>query len=199
MRRETNRRKLYVMLVHHPVLNRRGERVMTSTTTLDVHDIARVAATYGFEGYYVVTPCEVTQALVRDLILHWSVGHGAEYNADRKLALGLVRLARSVDEALERIGSDCGIPPVAVATSAREGSGSAEKSLGYGPMREIVHSSGAPVVFVFGTGWGLAPEVFDKVNCCLEPIRGSQKDGYNHLSVRSAASIIIDRIMGPEI
>ena len=45
----------------------------------------------------------------------------------------------------------------------------------------------APYLILFGTGWGLTSEI-------LEPIRGKTK--YNHLCVRSAVSIILDRLLG---
>jgi tRNA (guanine37-N1)-methyltransferase len=49
---------------------------------------------------------------------------------------------------------------------------------------------------VFGTGWGLAEEVFARSDAILAPIRGSAADGYNHLSVRSAVAIVLDRLFG---
>ena len=51
-----------------------------------------------------------------------------------------------------------------------------------------------PLLLVFGTGWGLAPEVFDRGWTVLEPIRG--RGVYNHLPVRAAAAIILDRLLG---
>ncbi|MGC8720905.1 MAG: RNA methyltransferase, partial [Thermodesulforhabdaceae bacterium] len=51
-----------------------------------------------------------------------------------------------------------------------------------------------PVILLFGTAWGLADAVFEQADYILEPIRG--KSSYNHLSVRCAAAIIIDRLFG---
>jgi hypothetical protein len=45
-----------------------------------------------------------------------------------------------------------------------------------------------------GTGWGLADQVLDRVDRLLAPIQGAAD--YNHLSVRSAAAIILDRLFG---
>ncbi|MCC6138047.1 MAG: RNA methyltransferase, partial [Bdellovibrionaceae bacterium] len=53
-----------------------------------------------------------------------------------------------------------------------------------------------PHFLVFGTGFGLADEVFESCDLLLEPIRGASKDDYRHLSVRSAVSICLDRLMG---
>jgi hypothetical protein len=55
-------------------------------------------------------------------------------------------------------------------------------------------ASQAPVLIVLGTGWGLTSEVVDAADIRLAPIDGV--DGYNHLSVRSAAAIILDRLLG---
>lgn len=58
----------------------------------------------------------------------------------------------------------------------------------------LLESEEGPFLLLFGTGWGLAPQVFDEVDAVLEPISGV--NGYNHLSVRSAASILLDRLLG---
>ena len=50
-----------------------------------------------------------------------------------------------------------------------------------------------PVLLLLGTAQGLAPEVLARGDGVLRPIRYL---GYNHLSVRSAAAILADRILG---
>ena len=60
--------------------------------------------------------------------------------------------------------------------------------------REIFRKDLSPV-FIFGTGWGLHPEVLDKADAVMTPITGGD-DGWNHLSVRSAVSITLDRFYG---
>jgi len=50
-----------------------------------------------------------------------------------------------------------------------------------------------PHVLLFGTGWGLAPAVLQEADAVLRPIRG--RDAYNHLSVRCAAAILLDRLL----
>jgi hypothetical protein len=54
---------------------------------------------------------------------------------------------------------------------------------------------GKPVLVVFGTGWGLAPTVVESADALLEPVRGVREE-YNHLSVRAACAIILDRLLG---
>lgn len=51
-----------------------------------------------------------------------------------------------------------------------------------------------PLLLVFGTGWGLAPELFERGWPVLAPVRGIGE--YNHLPVRAAAAIILDRLLG---
>ena len=46
---------LALALVHHPVVDRRGDEVTTAVTNLDLHDIARTAATFGVDRFYAVT------------------------------------------------------------------------------------------------------------------------------------------------
>ena len=50
------------------------------------------------------------------------------------------------------------------------------------------------VLLVFGTGHGLAPQILEAADGTLAPVR--RLDRYRHLSVRSAASIAVDRILG---
>jgi hypothetical protein len=52
--------------------------------------------------------------------------------------------------------------------------------------------TGPPELLLLGTGWGLAAEVLERVDDVLEPIAGSGP--YNHLSVRTAAAIVLDRL-----
>jgi hypothetical protein len=50
------------------------------------------------------------------------------------------------------------------------------------------------ILLLFGTAWGLVDQVFDKADYLLDPVEGYTN--YNHLSVRSAAAIILDRLAG---
>jgi len=181
-----SRLPLAVALVHHPVLDRRGDRVTTAVTNLDLHDIARTARTYGVARYYVVTPVEEQQALVRRILDHWQAGFGAGYNPHRGDALSLIAVVASLEEALADWSEIAGEEPLPVLTGARRTDG-----ISFADCRRLAaeHS----LVLVFGTGWGLAPELFGRGWPVLAPIRGS--GGYNHLPVRSAAAIILDRLV----
>ncbi len=57
----------------------------------------------------------------------------------------------------------------------------------------MIEDRETPLFLLFGTGWGLTQEVKDSSDYVLAPIEGK---GYNHLSVRSAVAIILDRLLG---
>ena len=180
---------LMVALVHHPVVDKNGETIAAAVTALDLHDIARASKTFGVDAFYVVTPLKDQQTLVQQIIGHWVTGTGAQYNPDRQTALELIRLKPSLDDVLAEMESATGEKPRVVVTSARM-----EKSdLSYAALGEMVQVQ-RPVLLVFGTAWGLAPEVMDAADHRLAPING--RGDYNHLAVRSAVSIILDRVLG---
>ena len=181
---------LYVALLHHPVLDKNGHVVTTAVTNMDIHDIARSARTYGVRGYYVVTPVKALQVLAAKIIEHWQTGFGSTYNVTRKDALSLVRLERDLDSVLMDLERNTGMRPRLVATSAREGG----NRVSFPALRAELGVRPDPHLIVLGTGWGLAPEVTERADVMLEPIHGPTD--YNHLSVRSAAAVILDRLRG---
>ncbi len=176
-------------LVHHPVVDKNGATIAAAVTALDLHDIARVSKTYGVDGFFVVTPLEDQQALVRSIVDHWVSGAGARYNPDRQTALALIRLQPSLPDVIADIQQREGETPLIVVTSARM----ADRDLSFAQLKTLAREN-RPVLLVFGTAWGLAPELVRKADYRLAPIDGMQ--GYNHLAVRSAVSIILDRMLG---
>lgn len=182
---------LFLALVHYPVLNKRGEVIASAVTNLDLHDIARASRTYGVERFYVVTPLEDQWILVHRIADHWKTGGGAAYNPDRRDALELIRLAASVDAAMADITETTGIRPTLVATTARAN----RATLGFSECRRLTRGD-APVLLCLGTAWGMAPEFMEKADHVLAPIAGTT--GYNHLSVRCAAAIMLDRLSGSD-
>lgn len=181
--------RVAVVLVHYPVLNRNGETIGSAVTNLDLHDIARAGRTFGIESYYVVTPHEDQQQLVQEIVDHWRIGHGATYNPRRKEALSLVRINADLVSVYDDLAARWGVRPTVLATSARV----QERTLPYDQVRQRL-AEGESFVILFGTGWGMAPEVMADVDGLLPPICGP--GAYNHLSVRSAVSIILDRLLG---
>ena len=186
------RADVYVALLHHPVSDRRGDTVTSSITNLDIHDIARTCRTYGVKGFYVVNPVKTLQKLAARIIHHWERGYGSSYNSTRREALSLVRLCDTLDDAAADVQRECGTAPRLVATSARSGHGT--HRITFGNMREMLLRDEVPCMILLGTGWGLADAVFTRSDLVLEPIPG--RDDYNHLSVRAASAIMLDRILG---
>ena len=180
-------RNLHIALVHGPVLNKFGHTVTVSLTNLDLHDIARISRTYGLAGVTVVTPLRDQQALARTLLGHWTHGAGGRGNPDRAEALGSVRIAASLAEAVAGVKEFSGQDPWVLATSARP-----DGAVSPARVREALADK--PVLMVLGTGSGLAPEAVALTQGRIAPVR--PYGAYNHLSVRSAAAILTDRIFG---
>lgn len=181
---------LYLALVHAPVYNKNMQIVATSITNLDLHDIARCSATFGVKRYFVVHPAEAQRDLARRIMGFWQEGFGASYNPDRQEAFAHVSLAFDLSEVERLIQQEEGQMPIRVATDARR----YPNTIGYSEMRRHLENEEKPVLLLFGTGWGLTRQEMEKNDLILEPIYGPGE--YNHLSVRSAVSIILDRLCG---
>ena len=78
--------------------------------------------------------------------------------------------------------------PYLIATSARPVAG----ALPFPALAQRLETTSDPCLLVFGTGYGLSDEVLSRCEAQLEPIRGP--GDYNHLSVRAAAAIALDRL-----
>ncbi len=181
----------YVMEVHYPVLDKHGEKSSTAITGMDLHDIARACRTYGIKKYLLVTPLAQQREMAKRIAGHWTSGWGAEYNPDRKEAFSTLKIFASVQKALGWLSEREKKEPFKIATTAKRHAG-AQHWLTL--KREILRRDHRPV-FLFGTGWGLHDEVMEMADAVMTPITGGS-DGWNHLSVRSAVSITLDRFFG---
>lgn len=179
----------YIGLVHYPVYNKNREVIASALTTIDMHDLARLAATYGLTGFYVITPLEDQIRLAEEMVEHWRRGWGAAYNQDRGTALSLVRIAPYLEDAVREIEGEQGMRPLIIGTSAANGG----ERIAFSRMKTLKQGE-QPLLIVFGTAWGLSDEASAVCDGFLEPVKGPTD--YNHLSVRSAAGIIVDRVFG---
>ncbi len=189
--------RTYVILAHHPVHDRVGEVVTTSVTNLDVHDVARSAATYGLGGYFPVTPIAAQREKIRQILAAWEGQAAAEgAAADHRLAaLRLVRPAETIDAALAAIEADIGARPRVVVTSAERASGDGDPPpISFDSLRAALPDEGEALALIFGTGFGLADAALRAADARLAPISGVPE--FNHLSVRSAVGIALDRLFG---
>lgn len=185
-------RPVYTALIHFPVIDKNLQLVSTSVTNLDIHDISRSARTYGIKGYYIVTPVEAQHWLVEQVVRHWQDGWGARYNSNRKDALSITRAVTDLEQVHSAIEAAEGQPPLWIATSARR----RPNSQTFAEVRELISSAGPPLCLLFGTGWGIHPELMLEADLILEPIEGAGE--FNHLSVRSAAAIVFDRLLSEQ-
>lgn len=185
-------RQIALSLIHWPILDRAGSIVATNVTNFDIHDIARASRTYGVAPYFIVNRLKEQLMFVARVLDHWRTGEGSEYNPKRKSALTMIELAETIEQAIATFPER----PLVVGTSARDVPGL--PTVSFADFREQIWRSTdrRPILLVFGTGFGLHESVFTHCDLVLEPIRGASVDDYRHLSVRSAVSICLDRLLG---
>ncbi len=189
-------RNLSFCLVHYPVSLGPKKIGASSLTNLDIHDIARISRSYAMGSFYPVTPLRDQLRVLEEILRHWTRGPGGTGNADRAQALGLVQPATSLEEAVAHMTAQHGTRPRLVASSAvwpAKGKASKPESMPMTPRDVRRWCDQGPVMLCLGTAQGLAPEVLEQCEGTLRPVRFL---GYNHLSVRSAAAILADRILG---
>ncbi len=205
--------RLALALVHYPVLDRGGGRVTTAITNLDLHDMARSARTYGVERLFVVHPVEAQRMLAERIREHWISGSGGRRIPDRAVALEVIQVVPSLEDAYAAFAgrADAGVggvgdvggagaeraPPradIELWTTAASARGLPVSSTA--EARARLEQATKPVMILFGTGWGLAPELIDGADVRIAPIRARVDTGFNHLSVRAACAIMLDRLLG---
>lgn len=182
--------RCFVALVHHPVYDKKQRVITTSLTNLDLHDIARLATAYDLLHYFIVQPLNEQRQLFDRLLEYWRQGPALRYNPDRALALQRVEMVSTLAEVVAWIHAHYDGPLYQIATGARAQS----DMIGYAGMRRKMHEQGGNYLLLLGTGWGLTDELIAQAEYRLRPIYG--RTDYQHLSVRSAAAIIIDRLWG---
>ncbi len=180
--------EIFVALIHFPVYNKNKEEVATAITNLDIHDIARVSKTYNIKKYLIVNPIEEQVKYAKRIIEHWTKGFGYKYNKNRSNALSLVDFTETFDKCVGTVEKITNKNLIIIGTSAQ----STEKLVTVSQVKELMENNA--ILLIFGTGWGLADEIIKQVDFMLEPLYGVGE--FNHLSVRSAVSIILDRILG---
>ncbi len=179
---------LYIALIHHPVTNKEGKVVTTSVTNFDLHDLARNGKTFGVKKVFIVTPNPLQLGMVKYIKDYWMLGKGGRYNPDRAEAFEVIEFTKDLDETYLTIEKLSDKKPLLVTTTAKM----TEKSVGYSFVADKINED-RPILVAFGTGFGLTEEFLLKADYILEPIEG--KGAYNHLPVRSAVAIILDRLI----
>ncbi len=184
---------IYVAVLHYPMIGKDGKIVTTAVANMDVHDIARTCRTYNIKRYYIVNNLPMQRQIVMRVLNYWRNGFGREYNPSRAEALEVVKLVSYYEDLVEDIANENGVLPLKVFTSAK----TRENTISYEKMRKVILSEERPLLILFGTGRGMPLEISETCDFSLEPIRA--KSDFNHLSVRSAVAITLDRIIGEDI
>ncbi len=182
---------VYAALVHSPVLDRKGEKTTSAVTGLDLSDIGRSCRTYGLDRFLVTTPLASQREIVKTMAAHWTEGAGGEVNPDRKEAFRTIKIFASLDGATEWVIRKEKEPPLIIGTTARPREG----GFHWIEAKRRILREKKPVIFLFGTGSGLHEEVLGRCHIVLQPLSGGFGD-YNHLSVRTAAGVVLDRFFG---
>ncbi len=184
---------VYIALIHYPVYDKNRNIIGTAVTSLDIHDIARVCRTYAVKKFFIITPFESQKLLSEKIIKHWTDGYGAKYNPIRKEALESVSVVQNLEIAIKEIKAAEGKEPLKIVTAAR----SFDKSISYLELGKTILTGEKPAILLFGTGWGLEESFIKNSDLILKPISGLSP--YNHLSVRSAVAITLDRLLGKNL
>jgi len=183
--------KVYLGLVHFPIKNKNNELVTTSVTNLDIHDISRSVRTFGLEKYFIITPLERQQELVKKILGHWGLEKSSEYNPDRRDALCSTFVLSSIQDGIDQICKETGQRPIICYTGANFKTSDGDVA----DLAKKIKIDKKPCFLLFGTGWGLHNSLFLEKgdDFMLAPIIGADND-YNHLSVRSAVAIYLNQL-----
>ena len=178
------KQNLYVGLVHYPVYNKFKEVVITSITNLDIHDIARSCKTFGVKSFFIINPLETQKKLLERVLKFWKTEIADYYNPDRVNALSIIEYSETIESVIENIKNQEEVHPLIISTTAAK----LKNQLSFKKYKKIQE----PVLLLFGTGSGLTKDIHKLADFVLEPIGGV--GNYNHLSVRSAVAIVLDRL-----
>ena len=181
---------LFVGLVHYPIYNKRMQVIATAVTNFDIHDIARTARTYDVKKYFLIHPHNAQKEIIQKIIGYWQHGFGRVYNPDRSEALDRVAYVADIAAAIDEVRKITGKEPVTVTTDARV----YPNTISYRKARDMLQNGDRPLLVLFGTGFGMEKETMAAFDYILEPVYGPSN--YNHLCVRSAVAIILDRLAG---
>jgi hypothetical protein len=176
-------------LVHYPVLGKDRRVITSSITTIDVHDLARVARTYGAKSAFIVTPVEEQRKLAERLKEHWMQGDILKGEFERRVeALGILQPTASVEEMISIVKKRAKkVKMLATSAEQADNAVSADEWL-------LSADDADEWIILFGTAYGLAPELMEQADCRLSPVVGAGE--FNHLPVRGAFAIITDRLFG---
>lgn len=177
--------RLTVALVHHPVIDRRGDEITSTVDHFDVMDASRLSLTYPVWRFYVVNHIPAQRALTERLIRH---GNEAAHRDEARGSFSKTFWAPDLDAVIADHEDEFGVRPTPVATSASP----SDRDVDFAALRRRL-ATGEPILLLIGKAWGLAPRLLATTPLKLCPIDAGT--GFNHLSVRSAMAILLDRLL----
>ena len=127
--------------------------------------------------------------IAQRMISYWNAGIGNFSIPNRGEALEVVEVVIDLNEVLASIEKKEGQRALVVATSAR----AQDAQLTFTELARRIHEDPQPVLVIFGTAYGLSRRILDLCDHTLPPIRAGR---WNHLSVRSAVAITLERLVG---
>jgi tRNA (guanine37-N1)-methyltransferase len=181
----------YIVLMHSQVNTKDENSGHTSVASIDIHDIARSSAMYGIKKYFLVTELEDQFKIIETFLKFWQSDVGLNYNQSRFNAVSRVSAVTTIDNVINEIEAIENAKPLIITTSAKDHPFG--QKIDY-QSQGLVWKHNRPVLIVLGTGQGLNNDIMQRSDFILTPITGMT--GYSHLSVRSAAAIILDRWLG---
>lgn len=181
---------VFIALVHHPIKNIKNEIITTSLTNLDIQDIARSARTYGINKYYITHPILEQRKLAEKVLSFWDSEKKRKNENSKHVAMNNIIIKKSLKEAISNIKKEYKQKPILIGTDANQ----MKNMVDYSFIKHKIQEEKRPYLIVFGTGWGLSQEIIESCDYILKPVGGYDK--YNHLSVRSAVAIILDKLFG---
>lgn len=181
-------RRVDLALVHHPVRNKIGEEISAQIDEFDFFDACRLSLAYPVRRLWIVNPIESQRALAERLIT-W--GRDPSRDDEQRGVFDRTVWVPSLAVALEE-AELLGPRPRTVATTAVR----CVDALSFEQLRTQIREDERPTMLLFGKGWGLAPSVIEGADMRVEPIDAGT--GYNHLSVRAAMAIVVDRLLSTD-
>jgi len=183
---------IYVGLVHYPVYNKEGLKITSGLTNMDIHDISRSCQTYEVKKYILIHPNDRQREIFEKLLRFWQTEIASFYNYHRVEALRVISFAKTIEDTIKYINNQEGNDPIIITTTARP----KDEHISFRDTKELMKKTERPILLLFGTGNGLHDSIHEMADYVLVPIQ--EKAKYNHLSVRSAVAIILDRLLSEE-
>ena len=183
---------IYLGLVHHPVYNKIGETITSGITNLDLHDISRSGMTYGVKNFFIIHPNDRQKEIFNHILSFWKTEIASFYNPHRVDALSIIDFSKTIEETINKIKNQEKNEPLIITTTANL----RDNQISFNETRKLIHNTERPVLLLFGTGNGLSDDIHQQADYTLVPIRAATN--YNHLSVRSAVAIVLDRLFSEE-